>query len=319
MLKSTIKNAVQNAKSYLSYSAFALVSMVAISSCSDPSELATSPDSVSNGKGQEIAGRRTTTTTPIVTPTTQNTISFSGYTWNVRNTAGAYSGPGLNTFTNSTNNVWVDGLGQLHLKITYTNGKWVAAEIESQQSFGYGDYIFYINGRPDNLDQNVVFGLFTWNNNSFQTDANSEIDIEFAKWGYAGAKSLQYAVQPTNGGVYAERNIKPSSFLLTGDYSTHGFTWAPTEVIHKSYYDFGYPTAWLASQWSFSSTSQPRQKIEGGRTSDAVVIPKPGTDTKVHMNLWLNDTNKDGYGDAPSNGQTVEVIVNKFEFKPRVI
>ncbi|MES2764955.1 MAG: hypothetical protein V4642_03750, partial [Bacteroidota bacterium] len=215
--------------------------------------------------------------------------------------------------------VWVDTQGQLHLKITYTNGKWVAAEILSEQSFGYGDYAFYLSSQADKLDKNVVLGMFTWNNNSFMTDGNSEIDIEFAKWGYEGAKSLQYAVQPTNWGTYGERDIKPADFLLAGDYSTHTFSWAPTEVKFRSYYDHGFPTSWLAGTWDFYNTSTPRQKIEGGRTSNPVVIPQPGTDTKVHINLWLTDYNQDGYGDAPSNGQTAEVIVKKFEFRPRPI
>ncbi|MES2766514.1 MAG: glycoside hydrolase family 16 protein [Bacteroidota bacterium] len=258
----------------------------------------------------ELMGRKTNTNTGT------RIIEFSGYRWIVRNST-TYTGPGLNVFSNSVNNVWVDGLGQLHLKLTYTNGKWQSAEVLSEQNFGYGEYVFYTATKADQLDKNVVYGLFTWDDNTFKSDANSEIDVEFAKWGYATAPSLQYSVQPTNGGIYPERDINPSGFLLTGDYSTHGFTWSPTDVIFKSYYDHGWPTAWLAGEWSFLSTVTARQKIQGSMTSDPVIIPRPGTTTKVHINLWLNDSNFDGYGDAPSNGQTAEVIVKKFTFKAR--
>jgi hypothetical protein len=333
MMNGNIQNALSSLKKYTSYSAFAVFSALAVSSCSDPSEMTLAPETTQNGgKGDEIAGRKkktttptpapdtTTTTTPTTTaPTYQSTISWSGYQWTVRNTNGAYSGPGLNTFSNSTQNVWVDALGQLHLKITYTNGKWVGAEILSQQSFAYGDYIFYVVGQPEKLDKNVVFGMFTWNNNSFQTDANSEIDIEFAKWGIETNYALEYSVQPTAYDAYAERIKYPTYSTSTADaYTTHGFTWTPTEINFKSYFDHAFPTSWLAAAFNFYNTSQPRTKTSGGMTSNPVVIPQPGTDTKVHLNLWLHDTNKDGYGDAPSNGQTAEVIVKKFEFRPRV-
>lgn len=329
-MNGNVKTAINSLKKYTSFTAFALFSSLAVSSCTDPSELAVAPDTM-NQKGDEIAGRKTktttptptpdtTTTTPVTTaPTTQSSISWSGYQWTVRNTAGAYSGPGLNTFSNSTDNVWVDSQGQLHLKLTYTNGKWVAAEILSQQTFGYGDYIFHIVGQPEKLDKNVVFGLFTWNNNSFQSDANSEIDIEFAKWGRETTAALQYSVQPTQYAQFTER-VKYPTFSTNSAtaYSTHGFTWSPTEINFKSYYDHGFPTAWGAGTFNFLSTSQPRVKTSGGMTSNPVVIPQPGTSTRVHLNLWLHDANKDGYGDAPSNGQTAEVIVKKFEFRPRI-
>jgi hypothetical protein len=208
--------------------------------------------------------------------------------------------------------VWVDVDGNLHLKVTHRDGKWWSAEIISEETFGYGEYKFLLSSKADQLDKNLVLGMFTWNNNSFQSDGNSEIDIEFAKWGFENHKSLQYAVQPTNWGTHDERDTKPESFLLTGNNSTHGFIWKSSGVDFKSYY--GHTTGSLASSWNFANTMPARRKVEGGRTSDAVVIPKPGTQTHVHLNLWLNDTNQDGFGDAPSNGQEAEVVIKGFEY-----
>ena len=82
--------------------------------------------------------------------------------------------------------VWVDRESRLHLKISKRNDRWYAVEIISEKDFGYGEYSFYLSSRVDLLDKNVVLGLFTWDDNTFITDANSEIDIEFARWGGRG-------------------------------------------------------------------------------------------------------------------------------------
>src|SRR5262245_21295616 len=75
-------------------------------------------------------------------PPGPRTISFSGKTWLVKSSTGKV-GPGPNYFSDSTDNVWVDAGGRLHLKITKAKGKWSSAEIVSADSFGYGTYRFY--------------------------------------------------------------------------------------------------------------------------------------------------------------------------------
>src|SRR5574341_2445673 len=106
-------------------------------------------------------------------------ISFSGYMWNVKKSNGRV-GPGPNYFYYSTQNVWVDLSGKLHMKLRKNKGKWYCSEIVSNQNFGYGTYRFYIDSYVDNLDPNVVLGLFTWSDNP---DYNHrEIDQEFARW-----------------------------------------------------------------------------------------------------------------------------------------
>src|SRR5436305_806293 len=67
--------------------------------------------------------------------TNGRTISFSGYTWAVKASTGRV-GPGPNYFSDSTNNVWVDTQGRLHLKITKVGGRWNCAEVINQQSLG---------------------------------------------------------------------------------------------------------------------------------------------------------------------------------------
>src|SRR5689334_18830286 len=85
-----------------------------------------------------------------------STIRFSGYTWYVRN-AGS-GGPGPNNW--SPSNVSVDVFGNLHMRITNNNGAWYTSEIYTTQRLGFGRYQFWVNGRVDRLDPNVVLGLF---------------------------------------------------------------------------------------------------------------------------------------------------------------
>src|ERR1051326_1364361 len=66
-------------------------------------------------------------------------IIFSGFNWSVKTSQGKV-GPGPNYFSDSTNNVWVDAQGRLHLKITNSKGKWFCAEVVCQSSLGHGTY-----------------------------------------------------------------------------------------------------------------------------------------------------------------------------------
>ena len=212
------------------------------------------------------------------------TIEFSGYTWDVRLGSESPQGPGNNYWSNSTENIWLDEEGQLHLKITYRNGKWYCPEIYSQESFGYGKYYFFVSSRVDELDKNVVGGLFTY------LDDNNEIDIEFSKWGEDNADNSQYVVQP----YYHAGNTHRFNMQLNGDYSTHCIDWHQNYInflsLHGHYHtppDSGY----IIDEWEYTG----------------VDIPATSTE-KVHLNLWLMN------GNPPSDGQSAEMIIKKFEF-----
>lgn len=88
------------------------------------------------------------------------TLTFAGHNWCVK-AAKSQVGPGPNYFSDSTNNVWLDNMGRLHLKIYRSGSRWYCAEVVSEESFGYGTYRFYIDSPVDKLDPNIIFGLFT--------------------------------------------------------------------------------------------------------------------------------------------------------------
>jgi hypothetical protein len=114
----------------------------------------------------------------------------------------------------------------LHLRIAKSTGKWVCAEIVSEPSLGYGTNRFYLDSRVDNLDPNVVRGLFTWSDDPAYN--NREMDIEFARWGKASNPSGQYTVQPYTAEIQM-------LFIQTGvTQSTHSFQWQSGSVLFQS-------------------------------------------------------------------------------------
>ncbi len=221
-------------------------------------------------------------------PSELRRIEFSNYNWLVKDSGQERVGPKSNYFSDSKRNVWVDSDGQLHLKIIRRKRGWYCAEVISEKSFGHGKYVFYLANRVDQLDKNVVCGLFTWDDSS--EDNHREIDIEFSKWGKKEGNNAQLAVQPsTRPGNTLKFNIQ-----LEENYSTHRFDWKEDSILFQSLYGhYPSPSASedLIKSWNYTGES----------------IPEPGNE-KVRVNLWLVD------GFSPSDNIEAEIIIKKFEF-----
>ena len=211
-------------------------------------------------------------------PATPRLLQFDGHTWLVKSSTRRI-GPGPNLF--DPNGAWVDGAGQLHLRIAKVNGKWQSAEVINQATLGRGTYSWTIQGDLDGLDRNAVLGLFTWNDDPAYH--HREIDIEFARWGNAADPTNgQFVVQPYDTTGNLQRITQPSAVST----STHAYTWGASSV-------------------SFTSTSaSPASWTYGGPD-----VPQPGGEN-ARMNLWLFR------GQAPSNGQPIEIVITDFTFTP---
>lgn len=212
-----------------------------------------------------------------------NTITFSGYDWSVRTSNGQLQGPGPNYFSDSHENVWLDEEGYLHLKLSQKDGTWYCSEVYSLSSFGYGTYKFTLAPGFEDLDENVVVGLFTY------LDDTHEIDIEFARWGQKSAQNGQFVVQPySNIG-----NLHRFDFNEVAIDSCHSFEWCEQYIYF-----------WSAITPQDSSTS-------GSLVSEWTYIgndnPTPSNEL-VHINLWLMD------GLAPNNSEEAEIIIKSFKF-----
>lgn len=218
------------------------------------------------------------------------TISFSGYNWDVKSSTYPV-GPGPNYFSESTENVWVDSLDQLHLRITNSDDKWYCAEVILQESFGYGTYVFNTISRVGAINENIILGLFTWDNFA-PNDYYREIDIEFARWGDAfNPTNAQYVIQPYE----VSGNLQRWYIPVNLDSSTHTIDWQNDNINFKAMYGLQYepPFDSLLFEWDYFGQH----------------LTKPGQEN-IRINFWLR------FGYAPTNSQEAEVIISGFKYIP---
>jgi hypothetical protein len=208
------------------------------------------------------------------------TVRFSGYTWQLKSSAGPV-GPGPNFFSDSAENVWLDGLGRLHLKLTHANGRWYGGEVINTQRLGLGRYAFDLDSRVDMLDPKVVLGLFTWSDDP--PFNNCELDIEFSRWGDAAdAANGRYVVQPYGRSGNVQRIVQPPV-----SSSTQSFDWRASAVTFTS-------SSAMPSSWTYVGPD----------------VPQPSS-AHARLNLWLYR------GEPQLEGKTVEVVVRRFTFTPK--
>ncbi len=216
-------------------------------------------------------------------------LSFSGYDWWVKSSTGPV-GPGPNYFSDSTDNVWLDGQGQLHLRVTNRSNQWQCAELVSARTFGYGSYRFQLASPADNLNPNVVLGLFTWSDDPAYADR--EIDIECSRWGNStDSNNAQFVVQPYNLTGHLARFAVPAGQTNAALL----FTWETNRVSFES------------QRGSFSPNPTPADVISNWTYT--LTVPQTG-DENVRLNLWLIN------GAAPSDNQEAEVVISSFQFVP---
>ena len=209
------------------------------------------------------------------------TLVFSGLDWEVK--SGSGRGPGPNLWSDGEENVWVDAEGSLHLRITYRSGEWRCAEVHTRQTTGYGLHRFYVEGRPDLLDKNVVFSPFIYMSDT------EEMDIEFSRWGEENPGfNAQMAVQPAR-----PENLKRFSLRLPGGVSTQEIDWRPESIRFRIFADAGEDPSGrraAAEEWTYWGGDNPAENS-----------------ARVHINLWLYK------GAPPSDGRESEIVVRAVD------
>jgi len=219
------------------------------------------------------------------------TIAFGGYDWYVRSGTG---GPGPNTFDAA--NVSIDANGYLHLRITHDKSKWTTAEVFTDARLGFGTYQFKIIGRPDQFDDNIVLGLFDYPTPDVGPDTTNEIDIEFATWGGAQIEHGNWTVWPAVLQSGIGNTTHSYDTTLSGDTSTHRFTWTRRQVHFESLFGLVDDDTGLYHSWTFAPADY--------------TLRVPQQPLPVHMNLWLFQ------GHAPTDQQDVDVTIAEFKFTP---
>jgi len=215
-------------------------------------------------------------------------IQWAGLRWQARAGAG---GPGPNRW--DSRNVFVDGAGNLHLQIANRDGQWTCAEVTSTQSLGFGRYQWYVEGALDQLDPNVVLGLFTYPPASVGPDGTNEIDVEISRWGNAALNPLNYTVWPASPGLANATTSWP--MVLSGTYTTHRFDCELGQIAFQSVHGFEAPDAgYPIAQWVYAPSSDAIDRV-------------PHTAVPSHLNLWLFQ------GHPPASGAGVEIVIHDFE------
>ncbi|MFM1831961.1 MAG: hypothetical protein RLZZ461_277 [Planctomycetota bacterium] len=223
-------------------------------------------------------------------------LDFAGRTWRVKNT---FQGPGPNQFSDAPANARVLSDGSLLLAIDQAGGGWRCAEVVVEDVLGYGKYRFTTRGRVDQLDPNIILGLFLWEYVSCYSSAvmwwnpPSEFDIEFSRWGNPAAVPGQFVAQPFDWpGNMSRFDIPdvPEAIRISSE-----FDWTPNAMICRVWLgDAPEPTpSTLIHQWTYTGPH----------------LPRPG-DARIHLNLWLKD------GSPPQNFQPASVIIEDFVFTP---
>jgi len=252
-----------------------------LSNCTDDVELT----AAINDKSHQIS-------TETQLKSTAKTILFSGYEWIVKD--GTALGPGPNNW--AAENVWVDETGKLHLRISFNpdTKTWECSSLKTTSSLGFGTYEWLVDGRIDQLDKNVVFGLFNYPTADIGPDRTNEIDIEYAQWGNQANHRGNYSVWPAQ---LVKRYTNWSvSFpvKLNGSYTTQRFKWSPESIVFQSFHGWNANDNMLI----FTKTFSPR------KSTATKYIPQKAE--PLHINLWLFR------GNAPSDLQPVEIVISKF-------
>jgi len=185
-------------------------------------------------------------------------------------------GPGPNLF--GSESVKVDPQGYLHLAILPSGRRWICSEVISKRSFGFGEYRFVIRDIAK-LDGNAVFGMFLWDTTASQQHFR-EVDIEISRWGET-KPNAQFVIQPY---VRPENLVR---FELPSGRAELSFKWTPGRLLCRARVG-----GKLVREYLFTKG-----------------VPEPGQEN-ARLNNWLFRAA------PPSDGKTVEVIVESFKFLP---
>ena len=216
---------------------------------------------------------------PTIGSSAARTISWSGYTWNVR-PAGTGQEPGPNDWSDSTANVQVQGSDLLLSIVQDPSGNWTSSEVDNQQHLGYGTYRWVVATDLSALDANEVLGMFTYGGSD---PSNNEIDIEPSHWGHMSNPTGAATVwQNANAGLSEARAFSYSSHPPYVDQ----FTWSPGRI------DYLITDATGATLFAWTVTSG---------------VPTPSTEVPM-INYWrFNNV-------APSGVRTMRI--SSFAWAP---
>ena len=108
------------------------------------------------------------------------TISWSGYSWDVRPTG--VGSPGSNLWSDSAASVHTEGSDLVLSIVKDASGCWTSAEVDSHRHLGYGTYRWIVASDLSALDAGEVLGLFTYGGSTPRTTRSTSRPRTGATW-----------------------------------------------------------------------------------------------------------------------------------------
>ena len=206
-------------------------------------------------------------------------LRFAGRLWRARGMSTvAPSGAGPNYWSDAPEQLWVDEAGRLHLRLAQHRGRWRAVELFTPLRRPYFEVSFELDSPVARLDPNVVVGLFVYRSDQ------SEVDVEFARWGDAAAPNAQFALAPVTSPGHRRR-----------------FRWRPGGGRSR------HSIRWTSAGLELESKGQGGAQFRHRWAGKGLLSERPHG---VHINLWLAG------GEAPRDGRPVELIVRDVTITP---
>ncbi len=120
------------------------------------------------------------------------TVRFSGFDWKVRTRPGDLASK---TNEYSSENVFVDESGALHLRLLRNAHGWVCSEIRSVRSFGYGTYSASLQD-TGYFEPAIMFSAFTYFDQPTDGD-HRELAMRVTRRGVASNTNGEFSIQPS--------------------------------------------------------------------------------------------------------------------------
>jgi hypothetical protein len=240
-------------------------------------------------------------------------INFADQEWLTESYMSEKSFPGPNYYSNAEDHVWVDNRGFLNLTIQENEfGQWLCSSVKSIQIARYGIHRFKIIGNLEDLDKNVVVGMFLYRVDPMQPEQRAEVDIELSSWGFPkdtpegtinASSNVHYVLWEPWIDIDSPKVQSSDSFWMNmprGTHTTHELTWHPKTLSFMSYHGH--------------SPTNPNKKVArffelSNVKYDSWALPKE--DEKMHLliNFWIHES------DHPSDLQKQSIRI-KYEFEP---
>ncbi|HPU22905.1 MAG TPA: hypothetical protein PL149_01965 [Candidatus Kapabacteria bacterium] len=237
------------------------------------------------------------TTTSIILP--QNgIIEFAGLKWKVKEKKEA---EGINElfYATSSKNVFVDNNGHLHLLVTRQDDEWAGAELETVDSFDFGNFDFALLSAQNTIDSNtfVQFAVRRQGRNySGMTEAGINI---YGKPIFIETQHIEYYQYTTSHKFALIKNP-----VIDKDYksnpTTHSITIKPDEIFYKS----------QSIDKVLSSYSAKKGKKVAMYSEDELVYSPTGAPLKIAIGFFL-----DNFEEKPKK-DTAEIIIKDINFTP---